>query len=147
MTPLITGLPGERTARRRYVTVCVLLWLPPGLGLATMVLLFSERGMSLAAIAGLFALLGSPWTWLVILFALTPVAAAYMFTTDRDFGNWVTNLRISSNVGEDYPYAVVSALGDGAATAAARRSAVSAIMGISGRLSKGQVKRGIRPHM
>lgn len=55
MTPLITGLPGERTARRRYVTVCVLLWLPPGLGLATMVLLFSERGMSLAAIAGLFA--------------------------------------------------------------------------------------------
>ncbi|MER5579988.1 MFS transporter, partial [Streptomyces massasporeus] len=51
----MTGPPGERTARRRYVTVCALLWLPPGLGLATMVLLFSERGMSLAAIAGLFA--------------------------------------------------------------------------------------------
>ncbi|MFI6372692.1 MFS transporter [Streptomyces sp. NPDC050546] len=46
---------GIRTVRRRYVTVCVLLWLPPGLGLASMVLLLGERGMSLAAIAGLFA--------------------------------------------------------------------------------------------
>ncbi|MGK5697070.1 MFS transporter [Streptomyces sp. URMC 128] len=44
-----------RTVRRRYVTVCALLWLPSGLGLASMVLLFSERGMSLAAVAGLFA--------------------------------------------------------------------------------------------
>ncbi|MFH9888288.1 MFS transporter [Streptomyces luteogriseus] len=51
----MTGPPEERTARRRYVTVCALLWLPPGLGLATMVLLLSERGMSVAAIAGLFA--------------------------------------------------------------------------------------------
>ncbi|MEU0383842.1 MFS transporter [Streptomyces chartreusis] len=47
--------PGIRTARRRYVTVCALLWLPPGLGMASMVLLFSERGLSLAAVAGLFA--------------------------------------------------------------------------------------------
>lgn len=47
--------PGIRTARRRYVTVCALLWLPPGLGVASMVLLFTERGMSLAAVAGLFA--------------------------------------------------------------------------------------------
>jgi MFS family permease len=47
--------PGARVARRRYVTVCALLWLSPGLGLASMVLLFSERGMSLAAVAGLFA--------------------------------------------------------------------------------------------
>ncbi|MET9680707.1 MFS transporter [Streptomyces coeruleorubidus] len=47
--------PGIRTARRRYVTVCALLWLPPGLGMASLVLLFSERGMSLAAVAGLFA--------------------------------------------------------------------------------------------
>ncbi|WP_037672118.1 MFS transporter, partial [Streptomyces afghaniensis] len=38
--------------RRRYVTVCALLWLPAGLGLASMVLLFSDRGMSLAAVAG-----------------------------------------------------------------------------------------------
>ncbi|MER7401352.1 MFS transporter [Streptomyces sp. NPDC000070] len=48
-------VPGIGTARRRYVTVCALLWLPPGLGMASMVLLFSERGMSLAAVAGLFA--------------------------------------------------------------------------------------------
>ncbi|MDQ0747716.1 MFS family permease [Streptomyces africanus] len=48
-------LPELRTVRRRYVTVCALLWLPSGLGLASMVLLFGERGMSLAAIAGLFA--------------------------------------------------------------------------------------------
>ncbi|MFC9509721.1 MFS transporter [Streptomyces sp. NPDC057002] len=47
--------PGIRAVRRSYVTVCVLLWLPPGLALASMVLLLSERGMSLAAIAGLFA--------------------------------------------------------------------------------------------
>ncbi|MET9389260.1 MFS transporter [Streptomyces sp. NPDC006624] len=47
--------PGLRTAGRRYVTVCVLLWLPPGLGMACTVLLFSERGLSLAAVAGLFA--------------------------------------------------------------------------------------------
>lgn len=51
--PLETS--GIRTARRRYVTVCALLWLPPGLGMASLVLLFSERGMSLAAVAGLFA--------------------------------------------------------------------------------------------
>ncbi|MFB8248292.1 MFS transporter [Streptomyces sp. NPDC055952] len=46
---------GAQTARRRYVILCALLWLPPGLGMASMVLLFSERGMSLGAIAGLFA--------------------------------------------------------------------------------------------
>ncbi|MFC8144848.1 MFS transporter [Streptomyces paradoxus] len=51
----MTEPPGERAARRRYVTVCALLWLPPGLGMATMVLLFTERGMSLAAVGGLFA--------------------------------------------------------------------------------------------
>jgi MFS family permease len=48
-------VPGMQTIRRRYVTVCALLWLPPGLGMASLVLLFSERGMSLAAVAGLFA--------------------------------------------------------------------------------------------
>ncbi|GGY39305.1 MFS transporter [Streptomyces djakartensis] len=47
--------PEMRTARRRYVIVCALLWMPSGIGLASMVLLFSERGMSLATIAGLFA--------------------------------------------------------------------------------------------
>ncbi len=55
MTGLVTESTVIRTARRRYVTVCALLWLPPGLGLASMVLLFGERGMSLAAVAGLFA--------------------------------------------------------------------------------------------
>ncbi|MEU0190348.1 MFS transporter [Streptomyces afghaniensis] len=51
----LTQLTELRTVRRRYVTVCALLWLPSGLGLASMVLLFSDRGMSLAAVAGLFA--------------------------------------------------------------------------------------------
>ncbi|MEV3969945.1 MFS transporter [Streptomyces sp. NPDC050698] len=55
MTPPVAEPPGARAARRRYVTLSALLWLPPGLGMATMVLLFGERGMSLAAIAGLFA--------------------------------------------------------------------------------------------
>ncbi|MFJ5994486.1 MFS transporter [Streptomyces sp. NPDC092370] len=55
MTRLMTESSGIRTARRRYVVLCALLWLPPGLGMATMVLLFGERGMSLATIAGLFA--------------------------------------------------------------------------------------------
>lgn len=44
-----------RTARRRYVTVCALFWLPPGLAMAPLVLLFSERGLPLAAIAGCYA--------------------------------------------------------------------------------------------
>ncbi|WP_369217532.1 MFS transporter, partial [Streptomyces flavofungini] len=44
-----------RTARRRYVTVSVLFWLPLGLAIAPQLLLFTERGMSLATIAGFFA--------------------------------------------------------------------------------------------
>lgn len=44
-----------RVARRRYVTVCALFWLPPGLAMAPLVLLFTERGMALTAIAGFFA--------------------------------------------------------------------------------------------
>ncbi|WP_336215889.1 hypothetical protein [Nonomuraea sp. LPB2021202275-12-8] len=44
-----------RAARRRYVTTCVLFWLPVGLTIAPLILLFTERGMSLAAIAGFFA--------------------------------------------------------------------------------------------
>ncbi|MFE9968839.1 MFS transporter [Streptomyces sp. NPDC005525] len=43
------------TARRRYVTVCVLSWLPLGLTMAPLILLFTERGMTIAAIAGFFA--------------------------------------------------------------------------------------------
>ncbi|MFF2010091.1 MFS transporter [Streptomyces sp. NPDC058195] len=44
-----------RTARRRYVTVCVLFWLPLGLTIAPLVLLFTERGLALTAIAGFLA--------------------------------------------------------------------------------------------
>ncbi|MCX5318005.1 MFS transporter [Streptomyces sp. NBC_00154] len=44
-----------RTARRRYVTVCVLFWLPAGLTIAPLILLFTERGMTIAAIASFFA--------------------------------------------------------------------------------------------
>ncbi|MFD3722611.1 MFS transporter [Streptomyces sp. NPDC058674] len=43
------------TARRRYVTVCILFWLPLGLTIAPLILLFTERGMTMAAIAGFFA--------------------------------------------------------------------------------------------
>ncbi|MFZ3467801.1 MFS transporter [Streptomyces sp. 4.24] len=43
------------TARRRYVTVCVLFWLPLGLTIAPLILLFTERGMAMTAIAGFFA--------------------------------------------------------------------------------------------
>ncbi|WP_240135994.1 MFS transporter [Streptomyces sp. MUM 178J] len=46
---------GIRTARRRYVTVCALFWLPLGLTIAPLVLLFTERGMPLTAIAGFLA--------------------------------------------------------------------------------------------
>lgn len=47
--------PDLRTARRRYVTVCALFWLPLGLSTAPLVLLFTERGMTLPVITGLFA--------------------------------------------------------------------------------------------
>ncbi|MFJ2651206.1 MFS transporter [Streptomyces sp. NPDC087420] len=43
------------TARRRFVTVSVLYWLPVGLTIAPLILLFTERGMALTAIAGFFA--------------------------------------------------------------------------------------------
>ncbi|MFI9821223.1 MFS transporter [Streptomyces sp. NPDC052013] len=51
----MTGPPDTRTARRRYVTVCALFWLPPGLAMAPLVLLFTERGMALTAVAGFYA--------------------------------------------------------------------------------------------
>ncbi|MFI6061818.1 MFS transporter [Streptomyces sp. NPDC051286] len=51
----MTGPLDIRTARRRYVTVCVLFWLPLGLTIAPLILLFTERGMAMAAIAGFFA--------------------------------------------------------------------------------------------
>ncbi|GGS20894.1 hypothetical protein GCM10010252_70270 [Streptomyces aureoverticillatus] len=44
-----------RTARRRYVTVCALFWLPLGLTIAPMVALLTERGLALAAVAGCVA--------------------------------------------------------------------------------------------
>ncbi|WP_432005996.1 MFS transporter [Streptomyces parvus] len=50
-------VPGldEATARRRFVAVSFLFWLPIGMSLAPAVLLFTERGMGLAAVAGFFA--------------------------------------------------------------------------------------------
>ncbi|MET7368094.1 MFS transporter [Streptomyces sp. NPDC005566] len=47
--------PDERTARRRFVAVSFLFWLPAGLTAAPMVLLFTERGLALAAVAAAFA--------------------------------------------------------------------------------------------
>ncbi|MFI5635508.1 MFS transporter [Streptomyces sp. NPDC051664] len=51
----MTGPLDIRTACRRYVTVCVLFWLPLGLTIAPLILLFTERGMAMMAIAGFFA--------------------------------------------------------------------------------------------
>ncbi|MFJ1565963.1 MFS transporter [Streptomyces erythrochromogenes] len=51
----MSGIPEPSAARRRYVTVCVLFWLPIGLTIAPLILLLTERGMPLAAIAGCFA--------------------------------------------------------------------------------------------
>lgn len=52
----MTGPPLDiSSARRRYVTVCVLFWLPLGLTIAPLILLFTERGMAMTAIAGFFA--------------------------------------------------------------------------------------------
>ncbi|MFD8980558.1 MFS transporter [Streptomyces sp. NPDC059564] len=51
----MTGPLDIRGARRRYVTVCVLFWLPLGLTIAPLILLLTERGMAMAAIAGFFA--------------------------------------------------------------------------------------------
>ncbi|WP_241845603.1 MFS transporter [Streptomyces silvensis] len=43
------------TARRRYVVVCALFWLPLGMAIAPMVALLTERGLGLAAVAGCVA--------------------------------------------------------------------------------------------
>ncbi|MFF2191226.1 MFS transporter [Streptomyces sp. NPDC058155] len=51
----MTGPLDIRTARHRYITVCVLFWLPLGLTIAPLILLFTERGMAMATIAGFFA--------------------------------------------------------------------------------------------
>jgi glucose/arabinose dehydrogenase len=60
----------------------------------------------------LFGLLRSPWTWPILLFALSPIVVARQFTTDRDFANWVTALRVAANLSDDHPYEVVNALGE-----------------------------------
>ncbi|MFJ1599902.1 MFS transporter [Streptomyces sp. NPDC088261] len=51
----VTPSLSPHTARRRFVTVSVLYWLPVGLTIAPLILLFTERGMALTAIAGFFA--------------------------------------------------------------------------------------------
>ncbi len=69
------------------------------------------RGTAGAFLGNLFGLLKSPWTWPILLFAMTPLVVARQFTVDRDFANWVTNIRVSANVGGDHPYTLVNALG------------------------------------
>lgn len=74
--------------------------------------LWRKRGVRLGNFVGnLLGLLKSPWAWLVVLFALSPIVVARQFTADRDFANWVTNLRVAANVGSDHPYELVNALG------------------------------------
>jgi glucose/arabinose dehydrogenase/mono/diheme cytochrome c family protein len=74
--------------------------------------LWRQRGARVGSFLGnLFGLLKSPWAWLVVLFALSPIVVARQFTTDRDFANWVTNVRVAANVGGDHPYELVNALG------------------------------------
>lgn len=62
-------------------------------------------------LASLFGLLKSPWVWLILLFAASPIVVARQFTTDRDFANFVTNIRVSANVSDEHPYELVNALG------------------------------------
>lgn len=51
----MTGPLDPYTARRRFVAVNFLFWLPVGLYIPSQVLLLTERGMGLAVVAGLFA--------------------------------------------------------------------------------------------
>lgn len=73
-----------------------------------------ERPFALAGgfFADLFRLLKSPWAWIVVAFALSPVIVAWRFTKDRDFANWVTQLRLTVNLKGDYPFELVNALGN-----------------------------------
>ena len=57
-------------------------------------------------------LLRSPLVWLALIFALSPVAVARRFTTDRDFANWVTAIRVAANRREALPYSLINALGE-----------------------------------
>lgn len=57
-------------------------------------------------------LLRSPLVWLALIFALSPVAVARRFTTDRDFANWVTAIRVAANRHAALPCTLVNALGD-----------------------------------
>lgn len=64
-----------------------------------------------AFIGDLFGLLRRPAAWAVIAFALTPLVVGRAFTQDRDFANWVTRIRVNSNVSADQPFTLVNALG------------------------------------
>lgn len=59
----------------------------------------------------LVLLLAKPGTWAVLLFALSPIIVAWRFTTDRDFANRVTQMRVAANISNDQPYVLVNALG------------------------------------
>lgn len=62
-------------------------------------------------VGNLFGLLARPAAWLVVLFALSPIVVAWRFTTDRDFANAITKVRVEANIQDDLPYELVSALG------------------------------------
>ena len=69
------------------------------------------KGKVGALLSSVFGLLRSPWVWPILLFAMSPIVVARQFTTDRDFANWVTNVRVAANVGSDHRYTLVNALG------------------------------------
>jgi len=74
--------------------------------------LWRKRGARVGGFfANLFGLLRSPWAWVVVAFAMSPLVVAKMFTSNRDFANFVTNIRVSANVSDDNPFELVNALG------------------------------------
>lgn len=73
---------------------------------------YRKRGARLGTFFGnLFGLLKKPGVWVILLFAMSPIVVARQFTTDRDFANWVTNIRVAANVSNNNPYELVNALG------------------------------------
>jgi glucose/arabinose dehydrogenase len=64
-----------------------------------------------APVGGLFGLLNRPLAWAVIALSLVPIFVGRKFSDDRQFANWVTQLRVDANVTSDRPYVLVNALG------------------------------------
>ena len=86
------------------------------LGLLLAFLIFGPAAPGIGGRAGgfignLFGLLKRPAIWAVLLFAASPLYVGHRFGVDRNFANWVTQLRIDANVSQDRPFAIVNALG------------------------------------